>query len=420
MPSSFITQYLRRVKVQKENQENTLGRGEQIVRVLAHKTGFASAAEEIEYYKNLARKAEDDLQEARATLEEYQLSSRELEDELEKEIESTERRYNEIRIRNEAMKQEVEDWKEKYHQAVKESNANINQLSRQLETLKQQLADFIKMRRELEQENDQLERTERAATWSMQEITTKYDAAVERMAILENEVSTKAMLSEEVQRLKDELRDTNVELDIMKANQAPGLSNSNSDLSSQNESVLSLTERLTTRPSIGSNYEAMPSLRARLANNSALQRSASRLASGVSTTRTQTGTGTGATPGHNPVQVVQDMVGRVKSLEARLVSCRSLVTPMLQPPPSYSTTPSTGRNSWQGTKIGANLIGSDIDRQEYTSPLSTSQLLTSPKVSRRTSLLLQQHLQQHREQREQQRLREQQRAMAIAESAIST
>lgn len=40
----------------------------------------------------------------------------------------------------------------------------------------------------------------------MQEITTKYDAAVERVAILENEVSTKASLSEEVQRLKDELR----------------------------------------------------------------------------------------------------------------------------------------------------------------------------------------------------------------------
>lgn len=40
----------------------------------------------------------------------------------------------------------------------------------------------------------------------MQEITAKYDAAVERVAILENEVSTRATLSEEVQRLKDELR----------------------------------------------------------------------------------------------------------------------------------------------------------------------------------------------------------------------
>lgn len=72
---------------------------------------FSSAADELEYYKNLARKNEDELLETRAMLEDFQLSSRELEEELEKEIDSTERRYNEIRIRNEAMKQEVEDWK---------------------------------------------------------------------------------------------------------------------------------------------------------------------------------------------------------------------------------------------------------------------------------------------------------------------
>ncbi|KAK3840180.1 MAG: hypothetical protein JOS17DRAFT_785228 [Linnemannia elongata] len=382
---------------------------------------FSSAADELEYYKNLARKNEDELLETRAMLEDFQLSSRELEEELEKEIDSTERRYNEIRIRNEAMKQEVEDWKEKYHQAVKESNANINQLSRQLEVLKQQTADFIKTRRELEQENDHLERTERAATWSMQEITTKYDAAVERVAILENEVSTKASLSEEVQRLKDELRDANVELEIMKANQKAGLDRSSNSLSSYNGSTSSLVEGQSPRPSIGSNYEAMPSLRARLANNSALQRSASRPASSrLPAVKAAAGVIAGPAPGHNPVQVVQDMVGRVKSLEARLVSCRSLVTPLLQPPPSYSTTPSTGRNSWQGSQISTSTTGSDSTRLGSPPATSPSSLLTSPKVSRRTSLLLQQHLQQHREQREQQKLREQQRVMAMAETAIST
>ncbi|KAF9150753.1 NADH:ubiquinone oxidoreductase [Linnemannia schmuckeri] len=382
---------------------------------------FSNVADELEYYKNLARKNEDELLETRAMLEDFQLSSRELEEELEKEIDSTERRYNEIRIRNEAMKQEVEDWKEKYHQAVKDSNANINQLSRQLEVLKQQTAEFIKTRRELEQENDHLERTERAATWSMQEITTKYDAAVERVAILENEVSTKASLSEEVQRLKDELRDANVELEIMKANQKAGLDRSNNNLSSYSGSTSSLVEGQSPRPAIGSNYEAMPSLRARLANNSALQRSASRLASsGSPTAKAAAGVATGPAPGHNPVQVVQDMVGRVKSLEARLVSCRSLVTPLLQPPPSYSTTPSTGRNSWQGSQTSTSTTGSDSTRLGSPSATSPSSLLTSPKVSRRTSLLLQQHLQQHREQREQQKLREQQRVMAMAESAIAT
>ncbi|KAF9339009.1 hypothetical protein BGX26_009504, partial [Mortierella sp. AD094] len=89
-----------------------------------------------------------------------QQSSKELEDELEKEVESTERRYNEIRIRNDAIRQEIEEWKEKYHQAIKDSNANINQLTRQLDALKQQTEMFIKKERALEQDNDDLERTE--------------------------------------------------------------------------------------------------------------------------------------------------------------------------------------------------------------------------------------------------------------------
>lgn len=63
------------------------------------------------YYKNYAKKVEEDLAEAQYSLEEFQLSSKELEDELEKEVERTERRYKEIRIRNESMRQEIDEWK---------------------------------------------------------------------------------------------------------------------------------------------------------------------------------------------------------------------------------------------------------------------------------------------------------------------
>ncbi|KAF9984030.1 NADH:ubiquinone oxidoreductase, partial [Entomortierella chlamydospora] len=72
---------------------------------------FQNAADELEYYKNYAKRVEEDLADTRYQLEEFQQSSKELEDELEKEVESTERRYNEIRIRNDAMRQEVEEWK---------------------------------------------------------------------------------------------------------------------------------------------------------------------------------------------------------------------------------------------------------------------------------------------------------------------
>ncbi|KAF9286487.1 hypothetical protein BGZ68_002855 [Mortierella alpina] len=304
---------------------------------------FQSCEEELAYYKEHTKKLEEELEETKYTLDEFQMSSKELEDALEKEVESTERRYNEIKIRNEAMRQEIEDWKEKYQQSIKESNNNINQLTRQLDTLKQQTETFIKKERELEQDNDDLEKTGRAATWSLKELEIKYNAEVERTAILQGEVAAKAALMEEVQRLKDELRGS----------------------------------------------------------------SASTPASAAKTTPTEN------TPPQNPVKVVQDMVGRVKSLEARLASCRSLVTPLLQPPPSYSTSnPSathSGRSSLHGSGLSLN-TGLSPANSRPGSPTVAS-IVTSPKISRRTSLLLQQHLQQHREQREQQ-MREQQRSLA--------
>ncbi|KAI1315279.1 NADH:ubiquinone oxidoreductase [Mortierella claussenii] len=372
---------------------------------------FLNVAEELEYYKNHAKKVEEDLAETRYQLEEFQQSSKELEEELEKEVESTERRYSEIRIRNDAMRQEVEEWKQKYQQAIKDSNANINQLTRQLEMLKQQTEMFIKKERALEQDNDDLERTERAIKWSLQELEIKYNAAVEKTVMLESEVASKGTLTEEVQRLKDELRDANVELAVMKSNQAATNNGSSASFNSYNRSTSSLAEAAPHRSPIGSNYEVMPSLRARLAKNSALQRSSSRLSGPGAPTGGAGLNGDTPIPNHNPVKAVQDMVGRVKSLEARLASCRSLVTPLLQPPPSYSTSiPSTGRSSLHGSSTTHSSTSSS---SRPGSPTTYASSMTSPKVSRRTSLLLQQHLQQHREQREQQ-LREQQRALAGA------
>ncbi|KAG0237018.1 NADH:ubiquinone oxidoreductase [Mortierella sp. GBA43] len=324
-------------------------------------SSFDNINDELEYYKNHATELELDLTETRYALEEFQLSSKELEEELEKEIDSTERRYNEIKIRNESMRQEVEDWKEKYHQALKDSNTNINQLTRQLEQLRQQTENFINKERELEQSNDDLERTGRATQWSLQEMERKYNVALERQAMLENEVTAKNGLGDEVQRLKDELRDANEELAVMKANAARSVP----------AAVESDHER---KPPTAGAYEAMPALRARLGKTG---RSPSRVRSAGAGAA---GAGAGTFPPHqNPVQMVQEMVGRVKSLEARLVSCRSLVTPLLQPPPSYSTTvPQSPRTSPHNSQSGS----------RPGSPNKSS--LNSAKTTKRSSLL-QQH-----------------------------
>ena len=68
--------------------------------------------------------------------------------------------------------------------------------------------------RELEQKNDDLERTNRCAMFSLGEFESKLNEALERNAILESELDEKDELSEAVQRLRDEARDLKQELAV--------------------------------------------------------------------------------------------------------------------------------------------------------------------------------------------------------------
>lgn len=64
----------------------------------------------------------------------------------------------------------------------------------------------IKYITHLEQKNDDLERAERAMIESVGDIEAKLNNAIERNALLENELDEKETLKAMVQRLKDEQR----------------------------------------------------------------------------------------------------------------------------------------------------------------------------------------------------------------------
>ncbi|CAG8568644.1 7340_t:CDS:2 [Gigaspora margarita] len=236
-------------------------------------TTFANINEELAYYKNRVTELEETLNQTQAELDEVQTSARDFEEELLKELEQSEKTHKELRSKNESLKIEVDEWKQKFYQAKSECNVTATQLQREIDTLQSLKDKFIVKTRELELDNDDLERTERAAKSSLQDLENKYNKAIERNAILENEIEGKNQLIVQVQRLKDELRDVNIELAIMKNKEDGEYGKTDASLD----------------------------------------------------------------PNSNPVKMVQEMVGRVKSLEARLVSCRSLVTPLLAPPPSYSS-----------------------------------------------------------------------------------
>merc|ERR1712165_650718 len=76
--------------------------------------------------------------------------------------------------------------------------------------------------RELEQQNDDLERAKRSTLASLEDFEGRMNAAIERNAFLESELDEKENLKMAVQRLKDETRDLRSELKVLTCSTSNG------------------------------------------------------------------------------------------------------------------------------------------------------------------------------------------------------
>ncbi|KAH8920423.1 hypothetical protein BT69DRAFT_413060 [Atractiella rhizophila] len=177
---------------------------------------FGSLEDELAHYRSLSQSLSATLEDTRSALEDFQSSSKELEYELERELASTEVREKELKAKVERLGADVEDWKGKYQNAVRENSSSMTKMQREVETLRasqQQLKDRL---RDMENDNDELEKSERAMETTLQDLEQRHDRAIERATLLEDELINKAQLEEEIQRVKDELRDTLEELAIFR------------------------------------------------------------------------------------------------------------------------------------------------------------------------------------------------------------
>ncbi|KAJ1301319.1 hypothetical protein OPQ81_003721 [Rhizoctonia solani] len=156
------------------------------------------------------------LQETRAELDEFQTSSKELEEELERELESTERQMSDLRNRVERVERERDDCKSKLTNLQGTHNTTVNSLQRELDALRQQHALIKVQLRELEVGNDDLERSERAVSSSLADLEGRYARALEEKIMLEHELQDRVALEEDMQRLKDELREASEESTILR------------------------------------------------------------------------------------------------------------------------------------------------------------------------------------------------------------
>ncbi|KAL1412373.1 NADH:ubiquinone oxidoreductase [Vanrija albida] len=177
---------------------------------------FDSPREEANYYRDKYRVAVDLLNETRAELDEFQVSSRELEQELEQELAATEATQTELKERIKRLETEKEEWRTKFINLQKNHSSTVAAMQREMDNLRSERDKTLIALRDLEMGNDELERNERVAVSSLLDMEIKYNRAIEDKTLLEQEVIQKQELEEECQRLKDDVRDANNEIGILR------------------------------------------------------------------------------------------------------------------------------------------------------------------------------------------------------------
>ncbi|KAI9506651.1 NADH:ubiquinone oxidoreductase [Coemansia spiralis] len=241
---------------------------------------FASMEEELEYWRNQTFDLRELLLDKEMEIESFKADSLELDTELEKEIKRLEAVNAELRSKNEKYKFDIKELKEKYQKAQLKAGEDLQSIERELQFVRSQQEYYRSRTRELEQNNDDLERNERMTKSTLQAMECRLSQAVEENSVLLGEVEAKKMLVDEVQRLKDELKDLNLELNVVRSRnsravpQNPGLSKSTANVDAS---------------------------------------------------------------GENPARVVHDIMSRVKDLESRIAGARTKVTPLIGASGQYAT-----------------------------------------------------------------------------------
>uniref|UniRef100_A0A3B5LZ37 NUDE domain-containing protein n=1 Tax=Xiphophorus couchianus TaxID=32473 RepID=A0A3B5LZ37_9TELE len=185
---------------------------------------FPSLKEELEYWKEQAHKHQQRADEAQEELQEFQQMSRDYEAELETELKQCEGRNKELLLDNNRLRMELESIKEKFDAQHSEAFRHISTLEDDLAETKAVRDHLQKYIRELEQSNDDLERTKRATIMSLEDFEQRMNHVIERNAFLESELDEKENLLESVQRLKDEARDLRQELAVRQKERRPSSS----------------------------------------------------------------------------------------------------------------------------------------------------------------------------------------------------
>ncbi|KAK4561408.1 NADH:ubiquinone oxidoreductase [Recurvomyces mirabilis] len=171
----------------------------------------ATLEDELDYYKKQYEQLETDLAD-------FQASSKELEEQLERDIEAAEKNERKLKEQVEKLGFETEEWKTKHKQAKAEANNAQNALQKEITTMRESSRAMQLKLRDIEVVNDDYERQARNTESSLEDLESKYNVAIERAVMMEEEIKVgeqeREALRIETQRLRDDYGDLKVESDI--------------------------------------------------------------------------------------------------------------------------------------------------------------------------------------------------------------
>lgn len=270
---------------------------------------FANSADEAKYWKLKAGEWKKAAQDAKEELDEFQEGSRELEAELEAQLEQAEMKTKELKAMSNRLQMENEQLRDKLEQCSREYHYQISELETELSEIKGIKEKLHKYVRELEQQNDDLERVKRSTLASLEDFEGRMNSAIERNAFLESELDEKESLKMSVQRLKDETRDLRSELKV-------------------------LNPQIEEEPDNDKNVGLVMNFGASIDSNKIVESSEGKTVNGEVGTPQKLSNGFSHHNGTPPLTpsarisalgIVGDLLRKVGALELKLVSCRNIV-----------------------------------------------------------------------------------------------
>lgn len=259
---------------------------------------FSSLEEEVRYWRGQALKYKESEDGLREQFEEFQEDSKELEAELESQLEQTEKKVSDLSKIKQGLEMENDKLKERLDATTNEFSFTVTSLQDEVSEYSSKISDLQKYIRELEMNNDNLERANRCMMCSLEDFDKKLNEAIERNALLENEVEDKGALQCMVQRLKDESRDLHTELSTIRRKSFTKKP-SDHDIKSS-PGPLPESPLASTPPSnpLNSTVGASPTVNGMPINSSAKI---------------------------SALNIVGDLLRKVSALETKLASCRNIV-----------------------------------------------------------------------------------------------